>query len=132
MFEYDYVWFTDGPMGEGEKPLEPYLLSCHVPKTHQNKTPTSVSLVERQCERVTNNLKVTYKPLAKEPKQDFAVCVKAFNIPDDDDGRPTSVSDRIIEWIELMSILGAKKIFFYNLTSKLHQNVRKVGKLSKI
>ena len=128
VFEYEYVWIKGWPRGQGEKPLEPYLVSCLVPEDHRNKTLTSVSLVEGKCDKVSNNLRVTYKPRqGKGPKHEFGVCVHAFSLPKDDDGRPVTVSKRLIEWIELVFMLGAKKIFFYNHTPILHQNVRKVG-----
>ena len=58
--------------------------------------------------------------------------MQAFNYPIDNDGRPEPVSDRLIEWIELLSLLGAKKIFFYNLTPVLHPNIRKVSSSKKL
>ena len=77
VFEYEYVWWKAFPRGEGHKPLEPYLLSCLVPKSHWDKTPSSVAIVKGKCgTRVSNNLKVIYQPPHKGPKKDFAVCVK--------------------------------------------------------
>lgn len=66
--------------------------------------------------KVTNNLPVynQYPPV----KEKFAVCVKGLDFPNED------VSVRLVEWIELLNLLGAGKIFFYNLD--VHENISKV------
>ena len=70
--------------------------------------------------KATNNLRVIYNKLPEDErdKKEFAVCVKGLDFPNDD------LSVRLIEWIELLHILGADKIFFYNL--EVHPNVTKV------
>ena len=82
--------------------------------------PLSVSIVENICDKATNNLRVIYNKLPEDErdKKEFAVCVKGLDFPNDD------LSVRLIEWIELLHILGADKIFFYNL--EVHPNVTKV------
>ena len=88
---------------------KPFLLTCPIPETHKGLVPSSVSLVEQKCEVATTNLKVTYRPLGEgETKQNFAVCTKGINFPNDN-------SPRLAEWIELLTALGADKIFFYDL-----------------
>lgn len=71
------------------------------------------------CSRVrtiTNNLPVfNQRPKVKGK---FAVCVKGLDFPHED------VSVRLIEWIELLNLLGAGKIFLYNLD--VHENISKV------
>ena len=65
----------------------------------------SVSVVESKCDQATNNLRVTYNPLKEgEKKKKFAVCVKGLDFPDKD------ISERLMEWIELLNILGAEKV----------------------
>lgn len=66
--------------------------------------------------KVTNNLPV-YNQLPAV-KEKFAVCVKGLDFPNED------VSVRLVEWIELLNLLGAGKIFFYNLD--VHENISKV------
>lgn len=68
----------------------------------------------------TNNLRVIYNklPEGQKTKKEFAVCVKGLDFPTDD------LSVRLIEWIELLHVLGADKIFLYNL--EIHPNVTKV------
>lgn len=66
--------------------------------------------------RLTNNLPVyNQRPPVK---QKFAVCVKGLDFPHED------VSVRLVEWIELLNLLGAGKIFLYNLD--IHENISKV------
>ena len=36
------------------------LLSCPIPKPHQEKIPESVSIVENKCEKASNNLRILY------------------------------------------------------------------------
>ena len=90
-----------------------YLLTCKI----SNKTarlPQAVSIVDHMdthvykkpsCYETANYLKVNYD---HEEKKDFAVCVEGYFFQK---SNPT----KLIEWIELLSILGAKKIFLYAL-----------------
>ena len=96
------------------------MLACQLPKTHWNQVPLSVSIVENVCDTATNNLRVIYNklPEGQKAKKEFAVCVKGLDFPTDD------LSVRLIEWIELLHVLGADKIFLYNL--EIHANVTKV------
>ena len=82
--------------------------------------PASVSIVEEPCNAATNNLRVIFsKPAKKKP---FGVCVKALDFIEED------ISARLVEWIELLGILGADKIFIYEYA--LHPNATKVKLLS--
>lgn len=65
---------------------------------------------------ITNNLPVFNK--RPEKKEKFAVCVKGLDFPHED------VSVRLVEWIELLNLLGAGKIFLYELD--VHENISKV------
>ena len=114
--EYKYIWFKKwGNYKPGI--FQPYLLACQLPKSHWQETPISVSIVEHICDTATNNLKVIYNK-AEKKKKDFAVCVKGLDFPTDD------LSTRLVEWIELLSLLGADKVFLYQL--EIHPNVSKV------
>ena len=78
-----------------------------------------MSAHKKYCETATTNIKVTYNKIEKsEKKKKFAVCVKGLDFPDDD------LSTRLIEWIELLNVLGADKIFMYKLD--VHPNVSRV------
>ena len=105
--------------------LRQCLLSCDLPKTHQNRIPDSVSLVEKPCDTATNHLKVIYnKPKEEDIDEDtrkrkkrFAVCSKGHTFPDMDK------SVNIIEWIEVLRSLGAD-VFIYHY--EMHPNISKV------
>jgi len=118
VLEYKYIWYKKwGNYKHGL--FQPYLLACQLPKSHWNKTPASVSIVENKCDKATNNLRVIYnKPEEGEGKKKFAVCVKGLDFPEDD------LSIKLTEWLEVLGSLGADKIFLYNL--EVHPNITKV------
>lgn len=115
---YKYIWVSGwGNAIDGE--YQPYLISCRLPAEMRDTVPAAVSLVENKCDLATNNLRVIYnKPINSDNRQQFAVCVKGLDFLYDD------LSVRLVEWIELLSILGANKIYFYDL--QIHPNIRKV------
>lgn len=112
--EYKYIWYAKwGNYKQGI--YQPYVIACRTPP-RVSRPPSSVSLVEKRCDTASNNLRVIYnKP---ERKKDFAVCVKGLDFLHED------LSVRLVEWIELINLLGADKIFFYEL--QVHPNVTKV------
>lgn len=113
--EYKYIWYPKwGNYKQGI--YQPYVIACRVPPQTYGKPPSSVSIVERRCDTATNHLRVIYnKP---EHKKGFAVCVKGLDFLHED------LSVRLVEWIELINLLGADKIYFYEL--QVHPNVTKV------
>ena len=118
VLEYKYIWYHKwGNYKPGI--FQPYMLACQLPSSHWQQVPISVSVVENACDLATNNLRVTYNRLPPgKPKKKFAVCVKGLDFPADD------ISVRLVEWIETLNVLGADKIFLYNL--EVHPNVTKV------
>jgi len=117
VLEYKYIWYKKwGNYKQGI--FQPYLLACQLPKSHWGKVPASVSIVEKQCDQATNNLRVIYNKPENGKKEKFAVCVKGLDFPNDD------LSVRLVEWIEMLTTLGANKIFLYQLET--HPNVTKV------
>ncbi|KAJ8973015.1 hypothetical protein NQ317_004613 [Molorchus minor] len=114
-FEYKYIWYKKwGNYKQGI--YQPYLVACVIPQKYRDHIPQSVSLVEKQCDTATNNLRVIYD---KPPeKKDFAVCVKGLDFLHED------LSVKLVEWIELLNLLGADKVFFYEL--QVHPNISKV------
>ncbi|XP_044260704.1 uncharacterized protein LOC123008768 [Tribolium madens] len=93
----------------------PYLVTCPVDLVN-GETPFSVSLVEGPCENASNNLRIFESYF--EPKKNFVVCVKGLFFPFDDK------SQRLVEWIELLWLLGAEKIHFYEFS--VHPNIKKL------
>ncbi|CAG5047500.1 unnamed protein product [Parnassius apollo] len=116
--EYKYVW--NNKWGNyRDHVLQPYLLACVLPAEVRHLIPASVSIVENPCDRATNNLRVHYdRPTPPAPRKEFAVCVKGLDFLHED------LSVRLVEWIEIVRILGADKIFFYEL--QVHPNITKV------
>ena len=99
--------------------MEPYLLTCRLPDSHQDKVPALVSLVEEDCEEIRNSLRVIYDPLPlNQQKEEFAVCSKGLDFPGED------ISVKLVEWIETSRALGAARIFLYTLD--VHPNISKV------
>jgi len=115
VLEYKYIW--NSKWGNSKQGIyQPYLMACQIPKRYHKIVPASVSIVEKPCDTATNNLRVIYnKP---EKKKKFAVCVKGLDFLHED------LSIRLVEWIELLGILGADKLFFYEL--HVHPNISKV------
>ncbi|XP_053617277.1 beta-1,4-galactosyltransferase galt-1-like [Plodia interpunctella] len=116
--EYKYIW--NSKWGNyRDHVLQPYLMACVLPKDVQHLVPASVSIVENACDRATNNLRVhNDRPNPVLGRKEFAVCVKGLDFLHED------LSVRLVEWIELIKIMGADKVFFYEL--QVHQNITKV------
>ncbi|KAJ3651685.1 hypothetical protein Zmor_017708 [Zophobas morio] len=93
----------------------PYLITCSVVLDNYHY-PVSVSLVEQPCGNASNNLKIFHKNVEK--KKTCVVCVKGLFFPFVDK------STRLVEWIELISLLGAEKIHFYKYS--VHPNIQKI------
>ena len=97
----------------------PYLLTCDVPTHKSEHIPGAVSIIEtgfqkRTCYKPSNYLKVIYNT---GEKKDFAVCVRGLFYLND-------ISIQLIEWIELLSLMGTNKIFLYDL--HMHSDTEKV------
>lgn len=115
--EYKYIWYKKwGNYKTGI--FQPYLMVCQIPKSHWKMEPVSVSIVENICDTAKNNLRVIHNKMEGPEKHKFAVCVKGLDFP------KTDLSVRLAEWIELLNVLGAHKIFMYSL--EVHPNVTKV------
>lgn len=79
----------------------------------------SIGLRSKNCKiPLSNMLKVEKNEISTHGKKKFAVCMKGLDFPDRD------MSTRLIEWIEMVKILGGSKIFLYDL--HIHPNMSKV------
>lgn len=115
--EYKYVW--NSKWGNyRDRVLQPYLMACVLPAEVRHLVPASVSIVQAPCDRATNNLRVHHDRPPAETRKDFAICVKGLDFLHED------LSVRLVEWIELVRLLGADKVFFYEL--QVHPNITKV------
>ncbi|KNC29046.1 hypothetical protein FF38_01400 [Lucilia cuprina] len=118
--EYKIIW--EPSWGVKPNVYYPYLMTCEVPKNSNvtgDTTPKAVNVVGRQCDTASNSLRVIYeKPAESVEKHDFAVCVKGLDFPYED------LSDRLVEWLEMLNILGVHKVYMHNL--QVHANISKV------
>ncbi|XP_070489870.1 uncharacterized protein [Chironomus tepperi] len=114
VYEYRYIW--NRKWGYNKKGATPYLISCEVPLS---LPPSLVSLVQRRCENANNLMKVKNKRPKNNKKEAFIVAVKRFEFNDD-------ISLQIIEWCEILKILGVNKVEFF--VHYIHSNVLKVLK----
>lgn len=113
--KYSVIWVKD--WGYNKIGSQPYLISCGNPL--QSRIPLSVSLVEDRCEFATNHFQVINNLPEGGKKKPFAVCVKDLDFMDDQ-------SMMVTEWIEILSLLGAHKIFVYVI--KINPNLMKTLK----
>ena len=75
--------------------------------------------MDHPCNTATNILKLVYNNNNNTgQKKQFGVCVKGLDFPDQD------ISHKLVEWIEILLVLGADTIFFYLFS--VHKNVKKV------
>ena len=100
-------------------PHETVLLTCPIPQSINKFTPKAVSIIYGQnCPKKLNNLlRIKYEK-SEDIEEKFAVCCKAFRFSTID------LSVRLIEWLELLRILGVNKVFLYSLS--MHKNMEKV------
>lgn len=83
----------------------PFFIECLNPFATEGKVPTSVSLVENPDDAPGKSLKLTFNPLGVgEKRKTFAVCTKSYFFKAD-------MTMQLVEWIEILLILGADKIF---------------------
>ena len=109
-FEIRLMWNKE--FGVNRNGWSPYMIGCKNP--YLTQVPLSVSLVENECDEAINNLPIIYNLPNVMHKKKFGVVVKDMIISNDE-------SKTIIEWIEIILLLGADKIFCYVL--EVHENV---------
>ncbi|CAL4122333.1 unnamed protein product [Meganyctiphanes norvegica] len=98
----------------------PYLLTCKIPSEIENELPEAVSLVhDAACIYAKTLLRVIdNRPENGGLKKGIAVCVKGLDYMHSD------LSVQLVEWLELLSVVGADKVFMY--VYEAHPNVTKV------
>ena len=113
----------------GDKPglYHPELISCPIPSEYINNIPQAVSLITvGDCAHIykepSNVLRVKYEPLSVSGGDSndgsIGVCVQAFRFGTYD------VSVRLVEWLEMVKLMGADKVYFYLLSAT--SNIMKV------
>ncbi|CAL4245591.1 unnamed protein product, partial [Meganyctiphanes norvegica] len=114
-----YIW-KESWGNYKEQILQPYLLTCDIPKVYKKMIPESISLVENSCDNATTNIRVINNQPTSGIKKDIAVCVKGLDI------LRVDLSARLVEWLELLNLQGVNKVIMYELA--VHPNVSKVLK----
>ncbi|XP_063587802.1 uncharacterized protein LOC134765072 [Penaeus indicus] len=99
-----------------------YLFTCPIPEGVRKggAYPDYVSISAQPCNNVTTMVPIHREGILKsqlKKKGKYAVCVKGMDFRKD-------ISHRLIEWLELLFILGAEKVFFYKYS--VHPNIDKV------
>lgn len=96
------IWWKEWDPGTKDA-ITPLLISC--PLNEPKKSRFHVSISASPCEKVSNLLAVETEAI-KEYERNFTVCVKDMRFYHD-------ISDRLIEWFELLKLLGAEKVDVY-------------------
>ena len=93
-------------------------ISCRIPKEVDSMVPRAVSLTTtNDCpKKAHNSLRVIYEKPNKT-RESFAICHKELRFSRD-------LNIRLIEWLELLRILGVSKVFFYIMS--VHKNMERV------
>ncbi|KAG5667356.1 hypothetical protein PVAND_015339 [Polypedilum vanderplanki] len=115
IYEYRMLW--PKYWGVNDKGASPYLISCKIPQNRTDQAPEFVSLTEDRCGFANNVMEVKNKRPKNGHKKHFLISVKNVEFNDD-------VSMLLIEWCEILKILGVDKIEIFIV--KAHQNVLKV------
>ncbi|XP_071548169.1 uncharacterized protein [Panulirus ornatus] len=117
------IWGQHWNQNPDPETYHTYLFSCPVPlKMHRkNLFPDFVSVSSQPCGSVSTKLPVHREGLLEwqngGASKRYAVCVKGMDFEED-------ISIKLIEWLELLYILGVDQVFIYKYT--IHQNVGKV------
>lgn len=110
--DFDEIWIENFNQNPPEWTYHSYLISCPVPHSirMENRIPSHVSISSEACEVLGNYLPIGKDGLKERrlgyAKDQYLVCVKGMNFLGD-------VSNRLIEWMELNILLGAKAVDFY-------------------
>ena len=115
VYEYRPVWYEK--FRRNSTDTLSIFLSCLNPLVDQGLIPLSVSIVESPCGVPSNKFDVIYKLPEDGKKKTVAVCAKLLDFRYDS-------TMQLIEWIEILIILGANKIIINII--RVHPNVMSV------
>lgn len=114
-----YTYTFPRSWGINNKGWEPYLISCSNPFASSGRVPTSVSMVENECDVPKNNFDLIQNWAKSGIKKVVGICSKLYFFKKDK-------SMMLIEWIEIQFLLGVDKINFHVI--EIHPNMMKVLK----
>ncbi|XP_064114024.1 uncharacterized protein LOC135220635 [Macrobrachium nipponense] len=120
--EVQEIWLQQWNPNPEPDMYHAYLFTCPIPLEIKNKNifPSYVSLSSNVCKNITTKLPLLGEEvniLKKRKQKGFVVCVKGMDFAKD-------LSLRLVEWLELLFILGADKVYFYKY--RLHENMERV------
>ena len=116
------VWPEYWDFGVKDGIFGPQVISCQIPSEYSNQIPQAISLLTiGKCDKInempSNVLRVIHNvPNSKQQaaktnnqitKSSIGICVQAFRFGTYD------VSVRLVEWLEMVRLLGADKVYFY-------------------
>lgn len=109
MHHQEIGWYDS--WGNGAEYVYPVVMHCPLHGTQRrHRIPQLVSVVwGDECSRPQNALRIVYNAPERNRTTRFAVCVKDLQFPNDD------MTDRWIEWLELMRLLGVERVTAYDL-----------------
>ena len=126
------VWPEYWNFGVNNGTYGPQIFTCSIPEQYSNQIPQAISIqTSDNCEKIGTNpgnlLRVIYNLPEKKPrKQSIGICVQAFRFGTYD------VSVRLVEWLEMVKIMGADQVYFYvygateNMMKVLHHYKKEV------
>ena len=115
--EFRPLWFGDIKTETTE--IISILITCPNPLADKGFVPSSVSVVANRSDVPSNSLKVIRSIPENGQKKTVAVCGMLLSYED-------NLSSKLIEWIEILLILGADRIVFSVIT--IHPDMMKVLK----
>ncbi|CAG0912400.1 unnamed protein product [Notodromas monacha] len=124
VMNYNHMWGSR--LGTSQK-LQPYMIECQLPLLDGSQAaPVAVSVVEQECDIALNLIKVVYNPREPRKNQTLAVCVKRFHHVHDE---PVF---NMIEYLELVRILGAEKVYIYILEPQPNPKIERIIKYYEV
>lgn len=93
----------------------PQIVTCDIPREYSGEVPQAVSIqttgdCDSMTEEPSNVLRVIHHQPSKAQtnnKSSIGICVQAFRFGTYD------VSVRLVEWLEMVKIMGADQVYFY-------------------
>ncbi|CAG0924224.1 unnamed protein product [Notodromas monacha] len=115
--QYRFLW--NKAWGTGNK-IHPFSIECEVPSVNnQTVVPVAVSVVENSCDKASNLVKVTHRTLEPGKNKSIAVCIKRLHFVHEE---PVL---KLIEYLELVRLLGAEKVYIYALEPQPNPKVER-------
>lgn len=96
------IWYEGWNLNETSQYYHPVLLSCRIPSMERV---VRVSITTKPC-KVRQNPTFNIKHPSSDNRRNFTVCIKPLDFRKD-------ISLHLIQWIEILRILGVDRMEFY-------------------